>query len=188
MDNTDTLNALIEGGKQLLQEENFNSSKLKVWSLQVKRNLQSLYDDEVADDFDRTVNGGAVIHMGATASQLYHDTYRPKIQRAVEYLESLLAMEIPKQVPKPDKTNAASHRITVSHGGNVMVGDHNTVNLNNVTMGDILTTLESEVRSKVADGPEKHGALSAIKTLTSNETFNTVVSQTLGTFLAHLAK
>lgn len=179
----DELTALIDSGKELLTESNFNKSKMTVWQIQGKRVLASVYDEEIAREFSSLLGGGMVITRSAPESYYYNHTYRPRIQRAIELLESLQATELPKQPAKPATAPATPQSISVQNG-TVVFGNNNTVS--NVTVKDMLETLQNEIQATVPESEEKRGALSALKALTSNETVNTVIGQTLGAFLAHI--
>ncbi len=174
--------SLIQSGKELLTEANFNKSKMKVWQIQGKRALEQAYDEEIGQEFDRIFGGGMVIrpHMN-----FYQEHYRPQIQRAVEFLESLLTAELPERPAKAPAPPSSPQSIQVK-GGTVIVGNNNT--FTNVTVKDMLVALEKDVEKRLPEGAEKRGALAAIKNLTTNETVAAVVGQTLGAFLTHAVK
>src|SRR4051812_25523268 len=52
---------LINSGKLLLDESNFAKPKMKIWQIQCRRMLASLYDDEIAKEFSKALDRGAVI-------------------------------------------------------------------------------------------------------------------------------
>ena len=116
---------------------------------------------------------------------IFHDINKPAIQNGINFLESLHATELPKATTEVPTTSTNPQRMTIS-GGTVIFGDNAKVN--NIKIGDILTALEQEIEQNTPDSEEKNKALSAIKSLTDNETFAAVVGQTLGAFLSQSIK
>ncbi len=86
---------LIQVGKQLLNPEQFNKGKYKTWQLLCERQLKALYDTDIALEFTEFLRGGAVIRRGMDP---YQEIYRPRIEQAIEFLESLQLTNIPAQV------------------------------------------------------------------------------------------
>lgn len=84
---------LINSGKLLLEESNFAKPKMRIWQIQCERTLAGLYDKEIAEEFSRMIDGGAVIRPGMN---LYVGIYRPRIQNAITFLESLLETDLPQ--------------------------------------------------------------------------------------------
>lgn len=179
------LQTYIAQGNELLSFEKYNDNKLKLWGLRVSRTLTGAYDDEVADMFMRNLNHGGVFRMGMTRQEMFVEHDMPKVRGALDFLEELLEQELPAAATKPTATHENLRSIKVENG-TVIFGNDNTVS--NVTVGDFLVSLEREIERSVTDNEAKSKAKSAIATLTSNETFATVVGQTLGAFLGHAIK
>ena len=177
---------LIQAGESLLDEGNFSKGKLKIWQIQSRRTLATEYDSEIADEFDRTLNPSGVIRGGMGDSALYNELYRPKIVRAVDFLQSLHGSTVPK-VPATEPTQPAAPPTNITvRNGTVIIGNNNTAT--NVTIKSVLEALAKEIDAKSEPGENKNAALSALKSITTNKTVATVVGQTLGAFLAHSVK
>lgn len=173
---------IIQAGKALLDENSFNNSKLKVWQIQAKRVVEQQYDGEVASEFNRIFSSGMVIRAHSTPGDLYRETYRPRIQRGIDFLESLQSVDLPQPAAEEPAPSSPSQSITVK-GGTVVFGDHATVN--NITVKEVLSALEKDIEDNAPENESKSKALSALRSFTSNETVSAIVSQTLGAFLAH---
>lgn len=179
--NMSHIDNLIHTGTLLLDERNFAKPKMKIWQIQCERSLAQLYDDEISKEFGHMLTGGAVIRRGMN---LYLEIYRPRIQSAITFLESIKSTEMPA---KADEAVIPTGPQTMTiHGGTVVFGDNATVN--NITVKEVLSALEKEIEVKTPDGQNKSKALSALKNVTSNETIANIVGQTLGAFLSQTIK
>ena len=92
------MDELIMTGEGLLDESQFNTSKLKLWQIHGARVLESGYDSEIANEFEKIISRSAVIRMGSSDQQMFYDTYRPKIQKGLDFLKSLQTMSIAKKL------------------------------------------------------------------------------------------
>jgi hypothetical protein len=126
-----------------------------------------------------------VIRQHSTASDFYRETYKPRILRAVEFLESLQAVKLPNRVNE-EPTQTTNPQSIIVRGGTVVFGNNATVN--NITVKEVLAALEKDIEENAPTSENKNKALTALKSLTSNETVSAIVSQTLGAFLAHSIK
>lgn len=172
---------LIAAGEQLLNEANFNKSKLKMWQINGSRVLSSEIDDEIAKEFNKIFNKGSVIYPGMS---MYQKVYKPRIVEALDLLREVATTTLPPMRVAEEPKVMPSH-ISVS-GGNLIIGDNAVIS--NVTVQDVITTLSKEIESKAPAGEQKQKALAALKEISKNETVANVVGQTLGAFLSHLTK
>ena len=180
---TGSITALIESGRRLLDHTNFSTSRMDLWVVRSKRTLEDLYDDEIAYMFEHIINGSVVWSEGESQ----YGVYAPKIREAIAYLEALVEnAEMPKSKEKPVQLAPSSQHFHVN-GGNVQVGNGNTININDITVRDILNILENELTEKIPASSEKQNLLSNLKALTQNETIANIVGTTLGAFLGHLS-
>ena len=74
--------------------------------------------------------------------------------------------------------------VNITKAETVVMGDSNIVSIvDSITISGLLEILEKEIQAKVTDPDQKTGLIQSLKALSTNPTFTTILSQTLGQVL-----
>ena len=153
--------------------------------------LVKYVSENYGEDYGRVVRNA--MHIGVvrpTQESWNQNQHEQRMKGVIDVLEQLKNEEknpintskLQESAPVKSSTSNVNYHV---YGGTVQVGDGNQVN--NVTVGHIITELEQEV-SRLPESKDKTTVLSGLKLLSKNEAFANITGAAVGSLLSNLLK